>query len=110
MPKAGVYNNGILAGILEKTASDFYIFTYDDQYFIDSGKPGISLTLPKTLKEYKSKELFSFFYGLLAEGINKDIQCRLLKIDDEDDFTRLIKTAGEDTIGAITVKELKEAI
>ena len=29
----------------------------------------------------------------------------LLKIDEADDFTRLIKTAGEDTIGAITVKE-----
>ena len=25
-----------------------------------------------------------------------------------DDFTRLLKTAGEDTIGAITVKEIKE--
>ena len=36
------------------------------------------------------------------------MQCRLLKIDENDDFTRLIKTAGEDTIGAITVKELKE--
>jgi len=110
MSKAGVYNNGILAGILEKKASDIYIFTYDEAYFIDSGKPGICLSLPKSQKEYKSKELFSFFYGLLAEGINKDIQCRVLKIDDEDDFTRLIKTAGGDTIGAITVKELNGAI
>jgi HipA-like protein len=49
-----------------------------------------------------------FFSGLLSEGINKDIQCRLLKIDESDDFTRLIKTAGEDTIGAITVKEISE--
>jgi len=56
----------------------------------------------------KQKSCSLFFYGMLAEGINKDIQCRLLKIDEEDDFTRLIKTAGEDTIGAITVKELTE--
>ena len=108
MPKAGVFNNGVLAGVLEKRASNVYTFTYADAYFNDAGKPGISLTLPKTQKLYESKELFSFFYGLLTEGINKDMQCRLLKIDENDDFTRLIKTAGEDTIGAITVKELKE--
>jgi len=52
--------------------------------------------------------LFSFFSGLLSEGINKDIQCRLLKIDENDDFTRLLKTAGEDTIGAITVKAITD--
>jgi serine/threonine-protein kinase HipA len=36
--------------------------------------------------------------------VNKDIQCRLLRIDENDDFTRLLQTAGDDTIGAITVK------
>jgi serine/threonine-protein kinase HipA len=40
--------------------------------------------------------------------MNKDIQCRLLKIDQEDDFTRLISTAGKETIGAITVKALND--
>ena len=108
MPKAEIFFNGTLAGILEKQASDIYVFTYTDEYFSDTNKPGISLTLLKTQKKYESGELFSFFYGMLAEGINKDIQCRLLKIDEEDDFTRLIKTAGEDTIGAITVKEINE--
>ena len=108
MAKAGVYNNGVLAGILEKTASDHYTFTYTDEYFDNRDMYAISLTFPKTQKQYESKELFSFFYGMLAEGINKDIQCRLLKIDENDDFTRLIKTAGEDTIGAITVKELNK--
>lgn len=110
MARAGVYNNGELAGLLEKPASDQYIFTYTDEYFNNKEKPGISLSFPKTTKQYLSIELFPFFYGLLAEGINKDIQCRLLKIDEEDDFTRLIKTAREDTIGAITVKELNEGL
>jgi serine/threonine-protein kinase HipA len=50
--------------------------------------------------------LFAFFQGLLAEGINKDIQCRLLKIDENDDFLRLLQTAGNDTIGAVTVKAM----
>lgn len=108
MAKAGVYNNGIQAGILEKKASDQYTFTYTDEYFSDRDMPAISLSFPKSAKEYEAKELFPFFYGMLAEGINKEIQCRLLKIDEEDDFTRLIRTAGEDTIGAITVKELTD--
>ncbi len=106
MAKAGVYNNGVLAGILEKSDSADYVFTYADEYFFNPDMPAISLSFPKTQKKYEEKELFPFFFGMLAEGINKDIQCRLLKIDEEDDFTRLIKTAGDDTIGAITVKEL----
>ncbi len=110
MAKAGVYNNGMLAGILEKKDSETYLFTYMDEYFYNPAMHAVSLGFPKTKKQYEAKELFPFFFGMLAEGINKDIQCRLLKIDENDDFTRLIKTAGEDTIGAITVKELTEEI
>lgn len=110
MAKVGVYNNGVLAGILEKTTSDHYIFTYTDEYISNRDMPAISLSFPKVVKAYEAKELFPFFYGMLAEGINKDIQCRLLKIDEDDDFTRLIKTAGEDTIGAITVRELTDEL
>jgi HipA-like protein len=108
MAKAGVYNNNVLAGYLEKIAPDDYRFTYTESYLANKGLPSISLTLPKTQPEHRSPVLFSFFAGLLAEGINKDIQCRLLKIDENDDFTRLLKTAAEDTIGAITVKEITE--
>ena len=108
MAKAEVYNNGILAGYLEKKGSADYYFTYENTYLSNPSLPAISLTLPKTQQIYHSKTLFSFFAGLLAEGINKDIQCRLLKIDEQDDFTRLLKTAGEDTIGAITINETPE--
>ena len=108
MAKAAVYNNGVLAGFLEKKNSSEYTFTYNNDYLQNANMPAISLSFPKREKPFESKELFAFFYGMLAEGINKDIQCRLLKIDEEDDFTRLIKTAGEDTIGAITVKEISE--
>lgn len=108
MSKASVYNNGVLAGYLEKRAPDDYRFTYVESYLNDQSQPSISLTLPRTKTEHQSPTLFSFFSGLLAEGVNKDIQCRLLRIDEQDDFTRLLKTAGEDTIGAITVKEINE--
>ncbi|MDZ4795127.1 MAG: HipA N-terminal domain-containing protein [Bacteroidota bacterium] len=110
MAEAGVYYNGVIAGILEKKDASTYVFTYTDEYFASQGMPAISLSFSKTAKQYESRELFPFFYGMLAEGINKDIQCRLLKIDENDDFTRLIRTAGEDTIGAITVKELTEEL
>lgn len=108
MAKAGVYNNGVLAGYLEKNATDGYRFTYDESYLADRKQPAVSLSLPRTVAVHQSSVLFSFFSGLLAEGINKDIQCRLMKIDKEDDFTRLLRTAGNDTIGAITVKEITE--
>jgi HipA-like protein len=105
--KGAVYNNGQLAGYLEKT-SNSYLFTYTDNYYLNKDNPPISLTLPKTQQQYESDTLFAFFQGLLSEGINKDIQCRLLKIDENDDFTRLLQTAGDDTIGAITVKPVDE--
>jgi len=106
MAKAGIYNNKILAGYLEKRGPSDYHFIYEDSYWNDRSRPSISLTLLKTQQEYQSPVLFPFFSGLLAEGINKEIQCRLLNIDEEDDFTRLLRTAGEDPIGAITVKEI----
>jgi serine/threonine-protein kinase HipA len=104
--KGAVYNNGVLAGYLEKAMDGRYIFTYEDKYFAEKENPPISLTLPKNNKQHESVQLFPFFYGILSEGVNKDIQCRLLKIDEQDDFTRLLETAGEDTIGAITVKKI----
>ncbi|HLZ89441.1 MAG TPA: HipA N-terminal domain-containing protein [Puia sp.] len=108
MAKAAIYNNGVLAGYLEKKGPEDYLFIYENNYWSDVSLPSISLTLPKTHQTWRSPTLFPFFSGLLAEGVNKDIQCRLLKIDERDDFTRLLKTAGEDTIGAITVKEIQE--
>jgi HipA-like protein len=103
--QASVYNNKILAGTLAKT-KEGYVFTYTDEYYNDGSKPAISLSLPKNQKEYHSIYMFPFFSGLLAEGLNKQIQCRTLKIDEQDDFTRLIKTATTETIGAITLKQV----
>jgi serine/threonine-protein kinase HipA len=107
MAKGGVYVNGRMAGILEKSEDGQYIFSYDEAYYRDEHAPAISLSLPKTQQKHTHNELFPFFQGLLTEGVNKEIQCRLLKIDENDDFTRLLRTAGDDTIGVVTVKEIK---
>lgn len=104
--KAEIYNNGVLAGALEKTDDQEFIFRYDGKYFDDINTPAISLTLPKKQQEFRSKTLFPFFFGLLSEGVNKQTQCRLLRIDENDHFSQLLRTAHSDTIGSITVKEI----
>ena len=104
--RAGVYNNGILAGVLEKQLNGSFSFEYDESYLQNDKNPSISLTLPRNVKRHESEKLFAFFFGLLSEGVNKNIQCRLLKIDENDHFGRLLLTAQEDNIGSITVKPL----
>ena len=101
---AEVFCKDILAGELIKLA-DTYVFTYNEVYFNNADMPPVSLTIPKTKRTYHSAILFPFFFGLLTEGSNKNIQCRVLKIDEDDFFQRLIKTTNTDTIGGITLKE-----
>lgn len=102
--KAEVYYNHILAGYLEKTGNS-YLFEYTPNY-LNSELPAISFSFPKHTKFFESSSLFPFFSGLLSEGINKEIQCKAFQIDEKDEFTRLLKTAQKDTIGAITVREI----
>ncbi len=105
--KANVYFNRILAGIIEETGNrdrKKYVYTYDHAYLADPKAPPVSLTLPKRKESYSSKTLFPFFYGLLSEGRMKEIQCRILKIDENDCFGRLINTLEEDCIGPVTVR------
>lgn len=104
MRKAKIYYNRILAGSLIEEDINNYVFTYDEQYYNDRSMPDISLTLPKLKREYRSAHLFPFFYNMLAEGVNKQLQSRQLRIDEDDAFGLLLGTAGNDTIGAITVK------
>ena len=105
--KASVHYNSILAGYLSKDGSH-YFFQYDENYLADNFSPAISITLPKQKEVFTSEILFPFFYGLLAEGENKDLQCRLLHIDERDHFGRLLKTGMLDTIGGITVRETND--
>lgn len=99
-----VYRNGILAGTLAEESKEYFVFRYDYNYFNDPSKAAISLTLPKTQKEYTSKFLFPFFYNMLSEGVNRKLQSLQLRIDEDDNFGLLLATAQHDTVGAITVK------
>lgn len=97
-----VYCYEAFAGTLTQDSEGF-VFRYDDAYFANSSLPDVSATLPKTQIEYRSKVLFPFFFGLLAEGVQKERQCRELKIDERDHFTRLLETSAYGAIGAVYV-------
>lgn len=101
-----VYRNGLLAGTLVEENRHQFVFRYDDNYFTDVSKPAISLTLPKTKREYRSEFLFPFFFNMLSEGVNRKLQSLHLHIDEDDSFGLLMATAQIDTIGAVTVKPI----
>jgi serine/threonine-protein kinase HipA len=105
MRQARVYCRGVLAGILSKDETG-YRFEYIPEYQTDPRCPAISLSFPKQSFPFESPILFPFFFGLLAEGDDKALQCRVLKIDENDHFTRLLKTCEAETIGGVTVKEI----
>lgn len=103
MRKAFVYYNGQKSGELIQHSTNDYEFKYEDLWFQNENLPAISLTLPKNQKIYKSNVLFPFFFNMLSEGVNKQLQCRQYKIDDNDYFGLLLATAQNDTIGAISI-------
>lgn len=106
MRQAQIFSNGILAGMLTETDSRNYIFRYEESFLMDEKQTAISLSFPKSRREYTSETLFPFFFNMLSEGTNKAIQCQTLKIDENDAFGLLLATAHTDTIGAITVKKI----
>lgn len=110
MRQAKILFKGEEAGILTQYDDGSFMYRYHDQWLGDSGKPSISLTLPKTEQEYRSQHLFPFFYNMLPEGTNKLVVCTHMKIDKNDHFGLLLTTARHDTIGAITVKKIEQPI
>lgn len=101
-----VYCQGIYAGCLEETPAG-YRFTYDPAYRADPDHGPVALSLPLTHAVHEAPFLFPFFVGLLAEGELARAQCRVLRLDERDLFGRLLATAGDDTIGAVTVRASK---
>lgn len=106
MRQCEVYVNSRKAGVLREKASDDYEFAYDSDYLKSDDAVPVSLTMPLRRTPYQSKVLFPFFFNMLSEGENRDLQSRLLHIDKDDDFGILLATAQYDTIGAVTVKPI----
>jgi HipA-like protein len=104
--KAMVFYNKEEAGVLEKKDTG-YLFSYLPAYINIGGRP-ISITMPLKKKIYESDKLFPIFINMLSEGSNKKMQCRLLKIAEDDYFNLLLRTATTETIGPITVEPINE--
>jgi len=101
--KAEVHFKDELAGFLSETENG-YRFAYDKN-FLGGGQP-ISVSLPLRETPYESKELFSFFEGLLPEGWYLDIVSATAKVDEHDSFGILLATSAN-TIGAVSVHKIK---
>lgn len=87
MCRARAYCLGVSAGALTELLEGGFEFRYLPDYLENRGLPAISLTFPHQPDPYRSPVLFSFFFGLLVEGENKAIQCRVLQIDERKHFT-----------------------
>ncbi|MBR1415856.1 MAG: HipA N-terminal domain-containing protein [Prevotella sp.] len=102
MRRCKVYVNDQEAGILMETDAREYVFAYHDGY---QGEP-VCLAMPLTRKPYRSRHLFPYFFNMLSEGANRQVQSLLHHIDENDDFGIMLATAQHDTIGAVTVKPM----
>lgn len=106
MQQGNVLRNKKHVGVIGRRDDGVYFFQYDEHYLADTMSKPISVRLPLQKEAFYSNYLFSFFSQLLAEGSLKELQCKEHRIDAEDDFSRLLKTAKDDTIGAITIEEI----
>ena len=100
MRECKVYVHDVEAGLLQETDDREYVFTYHDDY---QGDP-VCLAMPVRQKVYRSDHLFPYFFNMLSEGANRQVQSTILHIDEKDDFGIMLATAQYDTIGAVTVK------
>ncbi len=107
MRKAEIYFKDEFAGELKQLDDGHFIFQYNSWWLNNSTKMPISLTMPKRTEPYKSPYLFPFFFNMLPEGANKEVVCFHKKIDEDDYFGILLAVARYDTIGAVTVREVK---
>ena len=105
---AAVFCNDRFAGTLTHEDDGSYTFAYDTAYLDDPRTEPVSLTLPKRTEPYRSPVLFPFFFGLLAEGEQKELQLRTLGAPENEHFARLVYSANE-TIGAVTVRREEDS-
>lgn len=106
MRKAKILYKDEEAGVLTQHDDGSFTFNYNDTWMVNN-KPDISLTLPKIKQAFHSKFLFPFFYNMLPEGSNKQVVCKLNRIDQTDYFSLLMTTAKQDSIGAVRVIKIE---
>ena len=106
MQQGRVYKNKVYAGLLQRNDKVGYSFVYDKEYLASNDAKAISVNIKLQNEKFESRYLFSFFANMLSEGDMKDMQCKQLRLDLDDDFSRLLKTTKDNTIGSITIEEV----
>ena len=101
MRRIKVICQGVFTGILEEVPGGGCLFTYDETYLNSPTLPPVSVSLPKSHKEYYGDALLPYFQSILPEGRNRKIFCRENRIDDYDWFGMLTALAGRDIPGAV---------
>ena len=102
MRQCKVFVHDVEAGLLQETDDGQFVFTYRPGY---NGEP-VCLAMPVRRESFSSSHLFPYFFNMLSEGSNRQVQSMLLHIDEKDDFGIMLATAQHDTIGAVTVKPI----
>lgn len=99
MKTAAVYQQKVLAGVLEALDSGGYRFTYVSSYAGES----VSLTMPLRQRMWEFAQFPPPFEGLLPEGVQLDALLRRRKLDKSDLFGQLL-AVGEDVVGSLQIK------
>lgn len=102
MRKCEVFLNGEAAGILFENESGEYHFQYHEFY---EGPP-VSVTMTDKQHEYSFHGFPPQFEGLLPEDTNLDMLLKAHQLDPDDLFSQLL-AVGNDTVGALTFREVK---
>lgn len=109
--KAIVYVKGVPAAVLSKhphLGQRQYELQYLPEYLKNAPCHPVCYHLPPRPEAYYSEHLFPFFESLLPEGESLEYLCRVLKLDEQDRFSQLLRLARYDTIGDVTVREQNE--
>ncbi len=99
-----IYKGIHQAGVLWRDEQGYH-FEYDDEFILNETTFPISVNMPKSQKRFRSNSLFANFQSILSEGFNRELQCKALGIDINDDWNLLIYTCNKNTIGAITIEK-----
>ena len=101
-----VYIERCYAGQISET-EDGYRFIYDKDYLSREDARAVSLTLPMKREAYESNTLFPFFDKLIQEGWLLNVVAHNWNLDHRDRFGLLLVVC-RDTIGDVTIREMRE--
>jgi len=109
MRRGRVYYKDYFAGFLTETNEGEYVFQYDGNYIVNHKQDFVTFIMPVREQSYVEKRLFSFFDGLIPDGLVLDIACEKWGIN-RNDRMGLLLACCHDCFGAVSVEPLPVVI